>query len=268
MKTLNKTKIALAGSVALASTIFLTTPAVAAPGGTDITHFTVITGMTNNLTGTTNNGVDTNADGAVMATQNEQGHVNNQKLTIMVTGLSSNTTYELVAAFDSDTNMVDVGPFTTDGKGKAAFNYTSLGNGHGGGDHTTPLPDSLNPVSLIRELDVVNSNLQAVLTADLSTPEHLQYLIKRNLSTNNIRASLMIEANATHTHFRLLSTGLMPNTDYVLAFNGEGVQTNSSDHKGRLDIHTLVETPPFILDVRSVELWDTSSNVVLQTELP
>jgi hypothetical protein len=123
-------------------------------------------------------------------------------------------------------------------------------------------------VSLIRELDIVNSNLQAVLTADLSAPDRLQYLIKRNMSTNGIRASLMVEANTTHTHFRLLSTGLTPNTDYVLAFNGEGVQTNISGPKGRLDIHTLVETPPFILDVRSVELWDTSSNVVLQTHLP
>lgn len=268
MKTLNKTKIALAGSVALAATLFLATPAGAAPGGTDITHFTVITGMTNNLTGSTNNGAESNADGTVMATQKEQGHADNQKLSIKVTGLNTNTTYELVADFDSDTNMVDVGPFTTDANGNAIFEYRSLGNGHGGGHNTTALPDSLNPVSLIRELDVVNSNMQAVLTADLSAPDHLQYLIKRNLSSGGVRASLMIEANTTHTHFRLLSAGLTPNTDYVLAFNDTPVQTNTASANGRLDIHTLVETPPFILDVRSVELWDTSSNVVLQTQLP
>jgi len=46
------------------------------------------------------------------------------------------------------------------------------------------------------------------------------------------------------------------------------VQTNNSSAKGRLDIRSLVATPPAILDVLSVDLWDSSSNVVLHTDLP
>ena len=261
MKTLNKTTIGFAGSATLALALFLGSPAQATAGGTDILHFTVITGMTNN-------GVEPGADGAVVATQKKQGKANNQSLSIAVKDLTANTPYELVVAFDNDTNIVDITPFTTDAKGNAILEYVSRGNGHGGGKYSEALPDSLNPVSLIREVDIADTNLQAVLTADLSSPDRLQYLVKRDLSTNDVNSSLLIEANGRKTHFRLLSTGLTPNTDYQLVFNGKIVQTNKSNGKGRLDIHALTDTPPYILDVRSVELWDGSSNVVLQTELP
>ncbi|HEY2329248.1 MAG TPA: hypothetical protein VGI63_05490 [Verrucomicrobiae bacterium] len=261
MKTFNRNAVVLAGSATLAVALLLAMPLRAAANGTDILHFTVSTSMTNN-------GVEPGADGAVMASQKKQGHADNQKLDIAVTGLNTNTAYELVAAIDSDTNLVDVTPFTTDGKGDAMLVYTSLGNGHGGGKNHNALPSSLNPVSLIREVDIVNSNAQAVLTADLSMPDRLDYLIKRSLSNGGVNGSLMIQANPNQTHFRLFSTGLAANADYLLVFNGEAVQTNTSSSTGRLNISTLVETPPFILDVRSVELWDTSSNVVLQTELP
>lgn len=263
MKTLNQMTTVLAGSVALASAMFLATPAGAAPGGTDILHFTVVKGMTNN-------GVEPGADGTVMASQKEQGHANNQRLQIMVSGLSTNTSYELVVAFDSDTNITDVGPFTTDAAGNANFNYTSLGNGHGGGKNATPLLTNLNPVSLIRSVDIVNTNMQSVLSADLSAPDRLQYLIKRNLSTGDVRASLFIHATTTQTQFRLMSTGLTPNADYLLAFNGEVVQTNTANADGRLNINSLVDAPPYILDVRTVELLDntTNANVILSTELP
>jgi hypothetical protein len=177
-------------------------------------------------------------------------------------------TYELVAMYDNDTNVVDVSSFTPDSKGKAQFDFTSKGNGHGGGKKSQSLPDNINPVSLIRELDVVNTNMQVVLSADLTDPDRLQYLIKRNLSNGDVRGSLMVQANQQQTHFRFSATGLAPNTDYWLAFNGEVVQTNTASSNGKLDIHTLTDTPPFILDVRTVELWDTSTNLVLEADIP
>jgi hypothetical protein len=260
-ENMNKVTIALAGSTTLAVAMLLASPTHAAANGTDILHFMVITAMTNT-------GVEPGADGAVVASQKKQGHADNQKLDIAVTGLGTNTTYELVAAIDTDTNLTDITPFVTNDKGDAILEYRSLGNGHGGGKNTSELPASLDPVSLIRAVDIFDTNAQEVLTADLSMPDKLHYLIKRNLGTNDVKASLLIEATTKKTHFRLLSTGLTPNTDYLLAFNGDVVETNSSSSSGKLDIHKLTETPPFILDVRSVELWDTSSNVVLQTELP
>ncbi len=263
MKTRNAARFALKSSITLtmAMAMFLASARNVAANGTDILHFSVIKTMTDN-------GIETNAGGVVVATQKEQGNANNQTLSIALTGLSENTPYELFAAIDNDTNVTDIMEFTTDNKGEATLTYRSLGNGKGGGKKNGPLPASLNPVSLIREVDIVNSNAQAVLTADLSTPDKLQYLVKRNLGSDGIKASLQIQANSNRTQFRLTSTGLATNTDYLLAFNGEVVQTNTSSSKGRLNINTLTETPPAILDVRSVELWDTSSNIVLQTELP
>lgn len=260
-KTLKQRTIALMGSTTVSLAMFLATPVPVAAGGTDILHFTVASSMTNN-------GVEPGADGMVVASQKKQGHANNQKLSIVVTGLATNTPYELIAAIDNDTNATDIGPFTTDAKGNAILNFASLGNGHGGGKHSSALPDGLNPVSLIRAVDIVNSNAAAVLTADLSAPDRLQYLVKRSLTNGGVKATLMIHATTSKTQFRLFSTGLATNTDYVLAFNDEVVQTNNSGPKGRLVINTLAETPPYILDVRSVELRDTSSNVVLQADLP
>jgi len=50
--------------------------------------------------------------------------------------------------------------------------------------------------------------------------------------------------------------------------NGGVVQTNTTDANGSLAIKSLLETPAQILEVRSVGLWDSSSNVVLSTTLP
>jgi hypothetical protein len=237
MKISTYLKITSAGSAALAAALFLTTPSGAIAGGTDILHFTDFVSMTNN-------GVEPDAAGMVLASQKTQGHANNQKLTIAVMGLATNTPYELVVTYDADTNMVDVGTFTTDNKGKASFNYTSLGNGHGGGHKSIPLPGSVNPVSLIREVGIVDTNLQAVLTADLTDPDKLEYLVKRDLSHADIKADLFIQATTKKTQFRLTSSGLAPSTDYLLAFNGEIVQTNTTSANGKLNINSLVDTPP------------------------
>jgi hypothetical protein len=263
MKTLYIKSSVLTGCFGLAAILAFALPVTvtAAPGGTDITHYMVSTAMTNN-------GVEPGSAGMVSASQKTQGHADNETLNINLSGLSTNQNYELVAIYDTDTNVVDVGSFSTDSSGQAQFNYTRLGHGHGGGKKSTPLPDGIDPVSLIRELDIVNTNLQVVLSADLTAPDRLQYLIKRNLSNGGVSGSLMIQANPQNTHFRLSATGLTPNADYLLAFNDEVVQTNTASANGRLDIHSLVETPPIILDVRTVELWDTSTNLVLEAGIP
>jgi hypothetical protein len=261
MKTPNTTASALAGSATLALAMLFASPTRAAAGGTDILHFMAVKIMTDT-------GVEPGAGGAVVASQKKQGNANNQQLHILMTGLGTNESYELVAAIDADTNQMDITSFLTDARGNAYLQYSSLGNGHGGGKHTSALPANLDPVSLIRNVEIINSNNDVVLTADLSMPDKLQYLVKKSLSNGDVTASLEIKATTRSTRFRLQSTGLTPNTDYLLVFNDEVMQTNSSSSTGRLDIHTLAETPSAILDVRSVELRDASNNVVLQTGLP
>jgi len=247
-----KTSLVCVGALATALT---------AQAGTDILHFQDRSTMTNE-------GVETNASGSVNASQNEQGHANNQTLAISVKGLTTNTTYSLLAGVVGATNLTAVTNFTTDASDNASLHYSSKGNGHSNGHgNKNSLPDAVNPLSSVQELDVFNASTQAVLSADLTMPDHLQYLIKRKLTAGDVSAALRIKATTNETQFRLNASGLAATNDYYLVVNGGIVQTNTSDAKGKLNITSLNSTLP-ILQVNSLDLWDTSSNVVIGTTLP
>jgi len=238
--------------------------------GTDVFHFTDVTFMTNST------GIVPGADGFVGLTENIQGHAEHQSLTVAVSGLETNTAYELLARVGTNTTLTDAGTVMTGRHGGAIVTFADFGLGRGDDQadnegrhkHSLPLSAELKPVITISEVDLVNSNAQLVLTADVSDPDRVDYLVQERLKNGAVRGDLLIHASEHHTQFRLQATGLSTNAPYLLAFNGEIVQTNTSTMKGRLDIRSLTETPPFILDVNSVALWDASSNVVLQTTLP
>jgi hypothetical protein len=253
----------LAGAVAaFGLSALIAKPSVAHAGGTDILHLFAHKAMTNE-------GIEAGAAGVVDVRQNRQGNANNQRLDVSVTGLTTNTTYQLLALLDDDTNSTFVVDLTTDSHGAGALHFTQANNGNGGmGKGKSPLPDLLDPVSNIRELTLVDVATQAVLTADLTAPDKLQYLIKRNLSTNGVSAQLRIKATTTQTQFRLTASGLNPTNDYFLVLNDGIVQTNSTDANGKLSISSLLQNPVEILDLHTVALWDSVSNVVLSTELP
>lgn len=258
----------LAGAVAACglSALIAKPSAASHAGGTDILHLFVHKAMTND-------GIEAGATGAVDVRQNRQGNANNQRLDVSVTGLTTNTTYQLLALLDDDTNSTFVVDLTTDSHGVGALHFAQANNGKSGksggkGKGTSPLPDLLDPVSNIRELTVVDVATQAVLTADLTAPDKLQYLIKRDLSTNGISAQLRIKATTTQTQFRLTALGLNPTNDYFLVLNDGIVQTNSTDAGGKLTISSLLQNPVDILDLHTVALEDSVSNVVLSTELP
>ena len=246
--------------------------------GTDILHLFLKTSMNNE-------GVETNASGKVDASQNQQGNANVQRLEISLKGLTTNATYRLTALLDDDTNQTDVAEFTTDSDGKAKLRYHSMmnnknkqhggngngngnGNGHGKGKGKGPLPAALDPISDVRELSVFNSSTQAVLTADLTDPDKFIYLVKRDLGTTNVDATLRIFASTRKAHFHLTASGLEPAADYLLVLNGEVVETNTSGTNGVLKVSSSIEPPSDILDLHSLALWDTFSNVVVSTELP
>ena len=251
-----KFSLVFTGTLALAVATLVADPlGIPQKRGTDILHYF----LRKNLS---NEGVVTDAARSVYARQNKQGHANNQNLDITVKGLDINTSYQLLALLNDDTSLTKVGEFTTDAKGRAKLRYRQLGNGK------TTLPDLLDPVSLVRAVGIYNTSTQAVLTADLTSPDKLQYLIKRNLSTNAVASSLWIKSNLRQTQFKLLTAGLTPATDYWLVLNGGIAETYTADSKGRLFIDSPLAIPSEILDLRSVALWDTSSNVVVSTTLP
>jgi hypothetical protein len=146
--------------------------------------------------------------------------------------------------------------------------YQQNGNGKGPGKGKLALPAELNPLSDVRELAVFNSGAEKVLEADLTSPDQLQYLVKRDISTNGVKADLRIKATTSQTQFRLIASGLNATNSYLLALNEEVVQENVTDENGKLVITSLPTNTVDVLDIRSVALWDSSSNVVLSTELP
>jgi len=233
--------------------------------GTDILHLFSRTTMSND-------GVLTNASGHVDLAQNKQGKANNQSLAIVLRNLETNSTYQLLALVDDATNFSQIVEFHSDASGHASILYRKVGssNGHGQGlgHGKSALPAALDPLSQIRALQISVNNTQTVLHADLTDPDTLAYLIKRDLSTNTIDASLRIFATVHQTQFRLAASGLVAGNDYLLTLNGGIVQTNSANAKGRLLINSLVESPIDILDLHKIALWDSSSNVVLTTTLP
>jgi hypothetical protein len=258
----NRLSLLIAGSITIAAaTLIATPPGTVHKHGTDILHFFVRKAMTNE-------GAVANATARIEARQNQQGNANNQNLNVTVNNLEPNTTYTLLALLNDDTNLTQVAEFSSNAKGRASLLYRQLGNGKGLGQGKLPLPAALNPVSLVRALAIFNSSTQAVLTADLSSPDKLQYLIKRDLSTNTVEASLRIKATTRQTQFKLLASGLNAMTDYFLVLNGSIAQQNSTDAKGRLLIDSLLENPGDILDLRSVAVWDSTSNSVVSTTLP
>ena len=243
----------LTGTATLALTTMLANPSGDKRNGTDIFHLSLRATMSAT-------GIEPSAGGKLIAAQNEQGKANNQKMDLTISGLGTNTTYELLAGINGNTNFTDVTPLTTDAGGNAAMHYRSLGigkgHGHGGGlgHGANPLPSVLNPMSQVQEFTVINSSNQTVLTVDLTTPNQLTYLVKRKLTNGEVNGALRLKATTIHTQFRLTATGLLATNNYLLALNGGVVQTNTADASGKLVI-TSAPTPANILDLGSVELW-------------
>lgn len=268
MKMITKYIWAAAGAAALAAMpAFAGSHGSQGGHGTDILHFSTQASFQNT-------GVETNASGSVQADQNTQGNANNQKLDISVAGLTASTTYGLYAVIDGSSTPTFVDVLTTDAKGHSTIQYQSAANGHGNGNGNghgkgkASLPDALNPISSIHELDIVDTNTTTtVLTADFSSTNKFQYLVKRAGSTNGVSAELRLKDVNGQAQFNVMATGLAGTTGYLLAVNGAVVQTGTSDTRGRLNI-SAQESGLGILDINSVALWDSASNVVISTTLP
>lgn len=270
--TMKRSYVSLAGigvsGVLLLAGLAWATPA-AAPGGkgTSILHYFVRKAMTNT-------GVAPGATGRVEAKQNQQGNAHNRQLDITLKGLTTNTTYWLLAVVADETNYTAVTDFMTDRKGAAALRYRKIGSSQGKalGKGKSPLPDVLDPLYDIRELAILNASTQTVLVADLTAPDSLQYLIKRALDNEGLEpvaaGSLQVKATVNKAEFRLAAINLSPNASYWLALNGGVVGTNASDAKGRWKLTTQLVNPLDVLAVRDVAVLDSTTNRVLSTELP
>ena len=252
-----KTKLAFVVGVAM----FAMTPVFAKGGhGTDILHFNLREAMTNDA-------VEPGAAGTVTISETVAGNANNQKLDVVLSGLTPGTNYSLIATTNGSSTTTDLADFTTDANGRATLHLTALGNGHGGGKNKIPLPDGFD-LSQVLEFDVLNGGSVVVLAADTTAPDSLKYQVKRNLTNGaGVNGVLQITSSKGKTKFSLTASGLDAGTDYQLVFNGTPVQTNTTDSKGRLKI-TSAPTPDNILDLQSVEIWDSTNTEIIGTTTP
>lgn len=252
MKMINKTALVL-GALALAAST-----AMAAPKQVDTLNFSIRSDLTDQ-------GVESGSSGSISGNEvRKSGVVSNQKLTGTLSGLTPNTDYSLVATTSGGTTDLD--DFTTDDNGKAKLNVVTTKNGKLP-KNAVAFPDGFELVQ-VTQLDVMNAGAQSVLSTLDTTPTSVKYTIKRDLTgPDGETGQLQINANTKSTKFTLNASGLQPNTDYQLVFNGTPVQTNTSDSKGKLKIKSA-PTPTNILDLESVELWDPSNTAVLSTTLP
>jgi len=208
----------------------------------------------------TNSGVNPNARGTVQGNLNRRGTVDNQHLTISVAKLDANTTYHF-AAFLDDSVVPVATDFVTDGRGGAFILYVKNQGAH-------PLPDALDPISNIREVDIVNTNGDTVLETDLTDPKTFSYSVRRAMDNTGFEAGaggvLQLRGSPRSTAASVTATGLTPLTSYQLLVDGVGVTTKTSDRRGGLTVTGPRTGLELVLDIRTVALADSAgTNIIL-----
>jgi hypothetical protein len=260
MKILNSARLFMGLLVALA-TFLPSQNAAAAPGGTSILHYMFKADMENT-------GVDADARGSAGEKMSRQGKADSQQLAISVANLDPETEYSLIATVGANNDTANVATFTTDSKGAFKINYTRSGQKRTASGHTE-LPEALTPLCYVRSLRVNNGANATVLQVTLNTADKTQYLVKRSMSNTGLVPSaagmLQIHGTPKSQQFRLQASGLSPDTDYRLKFNGALVQTITSDKNGNLNVKQMPPGAPDALEIQTVQLTDEADLVTLVT---
>jgi len=208
------------------------------------------------------------AEGWADLTRKEQGNSQRQALNITFRQLEPTKSYVLLSLKQGDIDYTHVTGFETDSKGKATLRYVSQGNGTSLGHGKQALPPELSPVSALTELVVADASQQTVAVADLSEPDKVSYLVKRDLSTSEHAASLRIKANQNLATIKLVVGGLVESNEYWLALNGIQTEVNVAPAGGKLVIDRRLDIPLEVIGLHSIYLFDAGSNVVVGTTLP
>lgn len=210
----------------------------------------------------TNPGVDPDARGSVRGSLSRRGATDKQALTITAAKLDANTTHHVVAFVADNVSASDVADFDTDRRGGSSITYVKSAR-----QVRYPLPDAVDPISDLRELDVLNGNFDAVLQADLVAPTAFSYSVKRAMDNTGFEAGaggvLQLRGTPHVTRASVTATGLTPLTSYQLLVDGVSVTTKSSDRRGKLTVAGPKTGLPLVLDIRTVELTDSSGNNVV-----
>ena len=258
----------------LALCFLIATPALAASPfgggkGTDILHLTLRTALD-----APQGAPQPPPEGELSLKLRQQGHADVQKFTLEASGLVGGDTYHLALQLRGGSGATEVpgSEFQADPDGTASLKLMHLGHVNKPGK---TFPAGLDPLSDVALFEIHDVNHIPVLTADVTHPDFLQYLVKRRLdTTSDAEGSLLLKQHASKESFRLRAANLAAG-DYRLAINCPGGVPDAScefgpfpaDAKGRLDITNPPGIPaPF--DLTQVLLIDVNDAVVLSTDLP
>jgi hypothetical protein len=147
--------------------------------------------------------------------------------------------------------------------------WGSLGRG---ASHMMPMPGTVNMLTELNGLVIMNADLQPVLTADLANPTSFGYQVHCALKNQGIlpgaAATLRASATKNATHFTLSASGLAPNMPYVMAINDTALATFTTDRRGRLQIRKLPNGVTSMRGIGSISIQDRNYTPILITALP
>jgi hypothetical protein len=214
-------------------------------------------------TSMTHSSVDPDAFGIVSGTLNRRGTAtDNQRLTISASKLNVNTTYYLVAYLGDNATATPVADFTTDRLGKAVITYVQTAIQH-------LMPTLVNPISNLRELDIVNANGDLVLQSDLANPTTFSYSLRRAMDNTGFipgaSGTLWLTISPHTTRVWVLSAGLKPRDSYKLLVNGAEAAAKASYSNGRLLIVAPKTGSWLPLGIRTVSLADSTATSLILT---
>jgi hypothetical protein len=245
----------------------LAAPALAAPfggNGTNILHLSLRTDFASP------DAPDAVA-GSLSAKLRQQGHADVQKVKLEVSGLTADTEYFLFAVLD-DASEVEMASFQTDENGEASLKLMHIGHKDVAGKKFPVGLESLADVETLEVRDGIEVDAGVALTADLSEPDQLKYLVKRRLTPSGVdddaAGSLFMKESGEKVQFRLRA-GNLDATDYTLAIFAGMAETTFpvAAEDGEIDLKELPDGAPMPFQMTRIELR-LGPDVVLSTDLP
>ncbi|HWD90761.1 MAG TPA: hypothetical protein VG938_00280 [Verrucomicrobiae bacterium] len=236
----------------------LATTTLFAKGVTESVHFSAKVAFTNN-------GVEPGASGSVQATETMQGSVDKETMSVVVKGLTPNDPYVVTVTTVSNSNPVLLDEFNADGKGGAKLSFSNSGKAK-----TIGFVDGVLPLTGLAEVDIVNTNDVAVLSATRDGTSSLKYMVKKpmdDVSGTGASGTVTLSASTKKGSFNLTAAGLTGGVDYVVVVDGNNVATNTASAKGTLKI-SASPSPSNVLDASTITLDDATFTPVLTTAVP
>ncbi len=215
----------------------------------------------------TNPGIEPAAAGSVDAKMSIVRRSNNETFTILLSNLLPNKVYQLNAFIADDVAPTKAISITTDASGGFSALY-SMGRRVRG---STPLPSVMRPINAMRELNVVNTNSQVVLRANLVDTSINKYLTTLRMHNPGfmpkVAGSVRISATSANIEIKLNAKNLEHSTNYRFLVNGMVNQTVTSDRFGRLKF-TANEATLNVFDIRNLALTDKDGLHVILVLFP